>query len=58
MTSPFKTCKSLKSTIANIRSLEFYTSDIYPKKEFQRYIDDAKDDWRIKPPKTIFIPTK
>ena len=58
MTNPFKTCKSMKNTVAHIKAMDFYNCNCYPKKQFWRYVEESKGDYRVKPPRTVFIPDK
>ena len=56
MANPFKTKKSLVKAREYVSTFEFFGS-IYPYELVQPYVDAATDDYRIRLPKAVFVPT-
>jgi len=57
LTDPFKPRKSMGDTISLVKTFDFYT-EVYPNCVMTQALEALKEKKSIKPPKTVFLPSK
>ena len=57
MSDPFKPSSTLKKALSIVRSWDFY-GEVYPNYIVGELMEAVRKDCNIKPPKTVFLPTR
>jgi hypothetical protein len=57
MTDPFKTKKSLKDAISEVKTFDFFT-EVYPEAVMKQITEAIKNEHEVQAPRCIFVPEK